>query len=172
MITREYVRLMARYGRWQNSSIFAAAEGLSDEQRKQDGGAFFGSIHATLNHQLWGDQLWMSRFAGTPAPHSPDIPGSVSQYEDWHDLKEARQGFDEVMVGWSDGFDPQWSMGELSWYSGAVGREVSKPRWVLVMQMLNHGTHHRGQVHAMLTRHGAKPDDTDIPFMPAAEMEL
>jgi len=53
----------------------------------------------------------------------------------------------------------------LSWYSGAIQAEVRRPRWVLAIQLFNHGTHHRGQVHAMLTAAGAKPDDTDVPFL-------
>jgi uncharacterized damage-inducible protein DinB len=34
------------------------------------------------------------------------------------------------------------------------------------MHMFNHQTHHRGQVHCMLTQAGGKPGDTDLPFMP------
>ena len=55
--------------------------------------------------------------------------------------------------------------GELSWFSGAIQAEVRRPRWVLVVQLFNHGTHHRGQVNAMLTAAGARLDDTDVPFM-------
>ena len=47
----------------------------------------------------------------------------------------------------------------------AIGRELSKPRDMLVVHMFNHQTHHRGQVHAMLTAAGARPDDTDLPLM-------
>ena len=56
--------------------------------------------------------------------------------------------------------------GDLEWYSGTLKRGMTSPRGVCIMQVFNHQTHHRGQVHAMLTAAGAKPDDTDIPFMP------
>ncbi|MGV6810972.1 MAG: DinB family protein, partial [Brevirhabdus sp.] len=56
--------------------------------------------------------------------------------------------------------------GDLNWYSGAMGRDMSKPRAICLMQLFNHQTHHRGQIHAMLTAAGARPGDTDIPFMP------
>ena len=166
MITPDYARFMARYNRWQNRSIYTAADGLADEQRKSDQGAFFKSIHATLNHALWGDQLWMNRFVGTPAPLSPDIPGSVAQYDSWHELKRQRAIMDDVMIDWAAMMDTTWLEGELSWYSKAMKRDFTNPVTVLVLQIFNHGTHHRGQVHAMLTRLGATPDDTDIPFMP------
>ena len=74
MITLDYVRAMAEYNRWQNENLYGAAEGSSDAARKEPRGAFFGSIHATLNHLLFGDQIWMSRFAGTPKPKAPGIP--------------------------------------------------------------------------------------------------
>ena len=56
--------------------------------------------------------------------------------------------------------------GDLSWFSGALQADVSKPMWMLVSHFFNHQTHHRGQVHAMLTSAGAKPDDTDLFIMP------
>ena len=68
MITPAYVRKMAAYNRWQNQNLYGTADKLTDEQRKLPRGAFFGSIAGTLNHLLWADQLWMSRFAGTPRP--------------------------------------------------------------------------------------------------------
>jgi uncharacterized damage-inducible protein DinB len=32
-------------------------EALADEDRKRDRESFFGSIHGTLNHIMWGDKL-------------------------------------------------------------------------------------------------------------------
>ncbi len=168
MITPQYLQLMARYNRWQNRSIYDAADTLSNEQRNSDQGAFFSSIHGTLNHSLWADQLWLNRFAGTPAPTSPDIPGSVAQYSDWAKMKTRRAAFDEDIIKWASELDPAWLVGDLSWYSGAMKRDVTKPKALLAAHLFNHQTHHRGQVHAMLTRLGAKPTDTDIPFLPDA----
>jgi uncharacterized damage-inducible protein DinB len=164
MITPDYVRTMADYNRWQNENLYGAAGKLTDEQRKEQRGAFFGSIHATLNHLLWGDQMWMSRFAGTPKPKAPGIPGSVAMYESWEDLKRERQAFDQVIVDWAEKVDPQWLAGDLTWFSGGAGRELTKPAGLLVVHMFNHQTHHRGQVHCMLTQASVKPGATDLPF--------
>lgn len=168
MISTEYVRLMAAYTGWQNRNIYQAAGTLTDAERKRDRGAFFGSVHATLNHLLWGDQLWLHRLAGTPPPVSPDIPGSVSTHERWSDLEADRGATDERLLAWSAEVQAADLEGELGWYSGAIQAEVIRPRWALVVQLFNHGTHHRGQVHALLTAAGARPSDTDVPFMPAA----
>jgi len=166
MIDLGYVQRMARYNRWQNESLYGAAETLSDVARQQPRGAFFGSIHGTLSHLLWGDGTWMSRFAGTPRPPG-GIPESASLYPDWDALKRERTALDAVIIDWADGLDPTWLTDELTWYSGAAKAQLSKPKWLLVTHMFNHQTHHRGQVHCMLTQAGAKPDDTDLMLMPA-----
>ena len=164
MITPGHVRAMAEYNRWQNENLYGAAEGLDDRARKAPRGAWFGSIHATLNHILYGDQIWMSRFAGTPKPKASSIPDSVGMYEAWDDLKRERTAFDQVIIDWADRLDPAGLAGDLTWLSGAVGRELTSPRWLLVTHMFNHQTHHRGQVHCMLTQAGVRPGSTDLPF--------
>jgi uncharacterized damage-inducible protein DinB len=166
MITSDYVRTMASYNRWQNESLYDAARTLTDAQRKEQRGAFFGSIHGTLNHLLWADQMWMSRFAGTPKPKGKRPADSTAEYETWDKLKAARMAFDGVISAWADKLDPEWLTGDLTWFSGAAGREVTKPKWLLVTHLFNHQTHHRGQVHCMLTQCGVKPGVTDLAFQP------
>ncbi len=163
MITLDHVRTMADYNRWQNGNLYGAADELTDGQRREPRGAFFGSIHGTLNHLLWGDQIWMSRFADTPKPKG-GIPQSVALFEGWDDLKRERQAFDSVIIDWAATLAPSWLEGDLTWFSGAAGREVTKPKWLLVTHLFNHQTHHRGQVHCMLTQCGVKPGATDLPF--------
>jgi uncharacterized damage-inducible protein DinB len=165
MITPDYARTMADYNRWQNRNLYDAADQLSDEQRKQPRGAFWASIHGTLNHLLWGDQIWMSRLAGTPTPKAKSTKESIAQHESWADLKATRTVFDETIIGWAGKLDPTWLQSDLTWFSGAAGREVTKPRWLLVAHMFNHQTHHRGQVHCLLTQCNVQPGDTDLPLM-------
>jgi uncharacterized damage-inducible protein DinB len=107
----------------------------------------------------------MHRLAGTPAPLSEDIPGSISQHDAYEDLKRERAAFDRVIEDWAANLGPNSLEGELSWYSGAAGREITKPKWLLVTHMFNHQTHHRGQVHCMLTQLGVETPTTDLPLM-------
>lgn len=164
MISPEYAHMMARYNRWQNVSIYTAANTLDDAARRQDRGAFFGSIHGTLSHLLWGDTIWMSRFDAWDAP-AMGIPDSVDFAPDWAEMCEQRITCDAKMINWAGGLTPADLIGDLSWFSQVLGQEISKPRDLLIVHIFNHQTHHRGQVHAMLTAAGAKPDDTDLPFM-------
>jgi uncharacterized damage-inducible protein DinB len=165
MIGCSYVQRMARYNRWQNENLYGVADRLSDAERRRERSAFFGSIHKTFSHLLWGDQVWMSRLADLPKP-KVGIPDSVTLYADWDNLKAERADCDGKIVGWADTVDDRWLAADQSFFSSSLGRELTKPRWVLVTHMFNHQTHHRGQVHCMLTQAGGKPSDTDLPLMP------
>jgi uncharacterized damage-inducible protein DinB len=168
MISPRYVRMMARYNHWQNQSIYAAADTLPAALRRQDRGAFFRSIEGTLNHILWGDMMWMHRFAGTPRP-TGGIPQSPERVADWELLKAERVSFDQTIIEWADRLMEKGLDGNLTWFSGALGVEVTRPLAMLVVHFFNHQTHHRGQVHAMLTAAGAKPEDTDLMILPGID---
>jgi uncharacterized damage-inducible protein DinB len=167
MITPAFARTMAAYNHWQNEAVLAAAETLDPAVRDADAGLFFGSITATLNHLVWADQIWLHRLAGTTEPVASSIAESTRLFTDWPALREARQATDRTIIAWADGLTPDCLAGNLTWYSGAVGREVSRPRALLVAHLFNHQTHHRGQIHAALTRAGVATAPTDLPFMPS-----
>ena len=157
--------LMARYNLWQNSNLVAAADTLDPGARAQERGAFFGSIHGTFNHLLWGDLTWMARFDGG-APPKGGIADSPGLLPDWTSFKRARAQTDRRILGWADRLEPEELIGDLTWHSGALNRSVTRPVDLCVLHFFNHQTHHRGQIHAMLTAAGAQPGDTDLPFMP------
>jgi uncharacterized damage-inducible protein DinB len=165
MIDAAYAQLMARYNRWQNENLYGVADRLADEERRRERGAFFGSIQKTLSHLLWADRMWMSRFSDMPRPPG-SLRDSVALYPDWDGLKRDRAPMDARIVDWSNALDDAWLGGDLIWYSAAAQREFIRPRWELVVHFFNHQTHHRGQVHAMLTQAGGKPGDTDLMLMP------
>lgn len=167
MITPAHVRLMARYNVWQNESLCREADRLGEAARLKQRGAFFGSIQGTLSHLMWGDMMWMSRFAGTPKP-AGGIRESASLFADWERLKADRSVLDRLIVEWAAGLTEDWLAGDLSWHSSARGMDLTRPRWHLVAHFFNHQTHHRGQVHAMITQAGGRPDDTDLMILEPA----
>ena len=166
MIGIDYVQRLARYNRWQNENLYGAADRLSDEERRRDRGAFFGSIHRTLSHLVWADRAQMSRLAGWPMPQTP-LAQSPAMIEDWQQMKRERAQLDLDIVKWADALDPAVLARDLTYFSQAAGHEVTAPRWLLVTHLFNHQTHHRGQVHCLLTQAGQKPNDTDLPLMKA-----
>jgi len=166
MINIDYIQMMARYSSWQNTSITAAADALSDSERSKQRGAFFGSIQGTLNHLLWGDRIWMHRFADTDKPNVKLIPESINETINWAEFCIARKAMDATISIWANGLNPLWLDEELTWYSTAANLTITKPRQTLVVHFFNHGTHHRGQLHGMLTAAGQSLTDTDLPLMP------
>jgi len=166
MISVQYAQTMARYGAWQNENLASAADALSDRARREDRGAFFGSIFGTLNHLLWADRTWMSRFTDVKPPQMKSIATSVDEADDWEVYRTARKAMDTTTLDWTATLTSDWIDDDLTFWSGAFGREVTRPKSILVMHLFNHGTHHRGQVHAMLTAAGLKLDDTDLPKLP------
>jgi uncharacterized damage-inducible protein DinB len=162
VISLAHAQLMARYNRWQNSSLYTAADALEDSQRKQDRGAFFGSLHTTLAHVLWADRVWMNRFAGTPATNPEDDQGKGSAYQDWRRLKADRAEFDETIVSWVVNLSDAWLKDDFSWWNTTGTRQSTQPAWKIMVHFFNHQTHHRGQAHALLTAFGAVPEDTDL----------
>ncbi len=165
MITPDYVRTMAAYNAELNRRVYAAATTLSEAQRRTDGGAFWGSIHGTLSHLLWADQMWMSRLDGWPMP-TAKLADSATFFDGPFDAMSAlRVQIDERLVGWAAGVQPEFLDGETTWYSGATQRRQTRPRALLVTHLFNHQTHHRGQTHALLTRAGAQTGATDLAFV-------
>ena len=165
IVSPSYCAMMARYNMWQNASLVAAADTLSEGALAQDRGAFFGGILGSFSHMLWGDTIWMSRFDDWTPPEG-GIPGSAALHADWAALKSAREQADTRILGWANRLEDEALTGELGWYSGAVERHVTLPVGQCVAHFFNHQTHHRGQIHAMLTAAGARPGDTDLIFMP------
>lgn len=163
MVTPEWVCTMARYNQAMNADLYATAGGLDDAARRRDRGAFWGSIEGTLAHLLWGDRMWMSRFAGWEAPGTP-LRESAALTGPFAEMARAREVTDVRLLAWAAALDPAWLAEDQTWFSAAAGREMRCPRGLLVAHFFNHQTHHRGQVHAMLTAAGMTPGVTDLFF--------
>ena len=161
MIGAPYARLMAAYNAEMNRRIYAAAERLGEAERRRDRGAYWHSIQGTLSHLLWADRMWMSRLGGWEKP-DVSLAQSRHYFEDFASLAEERRRADADIVAWADGIDDRALAQDLRWFSGAARREIVMSRAKLVVHFFNHQTHHRGQVHAMLTRAGEHTGDTDI----------
>ncbi|RBI85801.1 damage-inducible protein DinB [Rhodosalinus halophilus] len=165
MIGPDYCRMLARYGAWQNAWLRDRLEAMPAEAATRDRGAFFGSLLGTANHVLWADRVWLARLEGAEGPGGT-IRESAQLCPSAADWGAARAEMDARLIVWADGLEPTEVEGDLTWWSGAAGREVRRPRALCIVHMFNHATQHRGQMHAMLTASGVDTEDTDLFLMP------
>lgn len=165
MIQKDYVLHMARYNAWQNAQLRPILQGLDADMLTKDCGAFFGSVLATLNHILWADTMWMGRFCS-----DVNVVASGATHTEYSDTlgewDAARFRMDGRIRIWAETLSNMDLRGELEWYSRTLDRSVIRPAGLCVVQMFNHQTHHRGQIHQMLSALGAETPVTDIVFMP------
>lgn len=166
--------VLARYNTWMNRRLYAlCAERLTDERRKEDRGAFFRSIHGTLNHILLADRAWLGRFVGDRERYaSRDASGEIIQvksldqelYSSFDELRAQRLQTDADIESWAAGLDEQRLTAPLT-YRTSSGEHYSHPLWWAVSHFFNHQTHHRGQVTNMLNQLGVDPGVTDLAVM-------
>src|ERR1700676_1326880 len=107
MITPAYIRHMARYNSEMNRRIYAGAERLTDEERREDIGLFWKSLHGTLCHLLWGDRQWMSRLDGWP-PNTTPNPQSPTLIHDFSELRAERETADAKIEAFASRIDEAW----------------------------------------------------------------
>ena len=161
MITPLYARAMAAYNSEMNRRLYAAAARIPDATRREDGGLFWGSLHRTLCHLMWADEMWMSRFDGWIKPTVP-LKESGRLFERFDDLAAARAVADRKIEAWTYRLTPQDIARQCVWFSGATNSERTAPMGLLITHFFNHQTHHRGQAHALITRAGDDVGDTDL----------
>ncbi len=172
MITGAYAREMSRYNQWQNSQLAEFLQALTPEELTRERGAFFGSILGTANHLLWGDWIWMSRFDKGPGPESNihrkggGIHESVYLCPDLASWLSLRETVDTRIADWASALGDDLIIGPFTWYSAAKEAEITLPYAQCIMHFFNHQTHHRGQLHKMLTETGSEAPVSDLVFLP------
>src|SRR5215510_3727451 len=95
-----YFRRFARYNAWANRRLYDACAALGYAEYRAQRPSFFGSIHATLNHMLVADRVWMGRFEG--------VPSGIERldqilYDEFADLRVARESEDARILAFVAG---------------------------------------------------------------------
>ncbi len=149
---------LGHFNAWVNERLYESCSELPKDDYTRERKAFFGSIHKTLNHILVVDQLWRGRIEGwKPSIKSlADVP-----CENFADLRAARETEDVALVKLVSGLDAgrlETAVG----YRFLDGTPAEAPLDLLLITLFNHQTHHRGQVHVMLTQSGITPPPLDI----------
>jgi len=155
----EHFRRMAAYNTGANRILYAAVARLPDVEYRRPRAAFFGSIHATLNHILLGDRIWMTRFEGG---EHPSTGLNTILYDEFAALRAAREAMDaRIEAFFADRVDDAFLTASIRYTTNAAV-DAGDPVTVLLPHFFNHQTHHRGQVHGLLSQTEVAPPSLDM----------
>jgi uncharacterized damage-inducible protein DinB len=156
---KPHFAMMAGYNAWCNERIYDVVAQLPDADYRADRGAFFKSVHGTLNHLLVADRIWLKRFSGRgDAPNRLD----AILFENLNDLRDARHKEDERIVAYIDSLSEADLGGRIRYKTITNPVEIEQPLAPALIHFFNHQTHHRGQVHCLLTGFGLEAPSLDL----------
>jgi uncharacterized damage-inducible protein DinB len=157
-MTDAYFLTLAHYNAWANQRLYDACAHLSEAEYLKPRPAFFGSIHGTLNHLLVGDRIWLARIERKPRPK---VTLDQILYGDLVALRVARQAEDEHLANVVAGISARALDQKIAYVNAAGQRQQTKLRLVLG-HLFNHQTHHRAQVHGLLSQTNVAPPPLDL----------
>ncbi|MEE2525620.1 DinB family protein [Hyphobacterium sp. HN65] len=163
---REHFERLGAYNAWANERLYSMVAELPAERVDADVGAYFGSIFGTLSHLLVADRIWMFRLTGE-GPVTNDL--RERPCDDLTVLWKERQSMDQRIIAMLASLDED-ALAEMVHYRNTRGEPHALPRHFILTHLFNHQTHHRGQVHHMLSAEGEDPPPLDLLYfvLPAA----
>ena len=152
----EDLRDHVSYSAWASQRLVHAASELSEAELLRDFQTSDHSVLGTLVHTFAADRLWLTRLQKSPRQQyssEADYRLSVLQTE-W---PEVYRQWDALLKGLSD---------EQAWagftYQDLRGNVWTQPIWQVVLHVVNHATHHRGQTSGFLRMMGRVPPVLDL----------
>lgn len=146
-----------RYHRWATEQVLKQVQVLDAERQMRNLQGSFGTLYDTLVHLYQADSIWLDRLEGKPLLSREDYAAPGCTY----DLGDAWLKLIDRMIGLAE------ALSEDSWtrkisYKLFSGKSFETPRWQVILHVVNHGTHHRGQITHMLRQIGEKPAALDL----------
>ena len=161
MTPTAHYQMFGHYNAWANGRLYEAAAALSTEQYRADRGAFFKSVLGSLNHLLVTDQVWMHRFTGEGA--APERLDAIL-FENFTELRAAREAQDRRIIDFVDRLDDARIAGTIRYRRVSTPEQFEQQMAPALAHWFNHQTHHRGQVHALLTGLAGRAPELDLLF--------
>jgi len=156
-VSRDVLKHHIDYTRWASARLVEAAGSLSADDLTRDFGTADKSVLGTLVHVFAADRIWMARIRG-------DVPARFIQPElDMH-LSVLQSDWPPLLdqwTAWVSGLSDESIAAKVA-YKDIKGNEYETPAWQIVLHVVNHGTHHRGQVSGFLRAMGHKPPVLDL----------
>jgi uncharacterized damage-inducible protein DinB len=155
-VTAEVLRTHLAYTAWASRMLVDAVRSLPPEELSRDFGTADKSVLGSLVHIYAADRVWLARFQGeAPQAFVTETDYGMAVLEnDWPALHRKWKA-------WAGELTDDACRQELS-YTDLSGHPWRQPIWELVMHVVNHGTHHRGQVAGFLRSMGHAPPKLDL----------
>lgn len=155
-VSANTLRMHLAYTAWASRRLVDAVARLSPEDLKRDFQTADHSALGTLVHVFAADRIWLARVTGAPnQPFISDADYSLAVLQnDWPALLERWQQ-------WAQAVTDESAQASVA-YKDTQGNAFSRPLWQLVLHVVNHGTHHRGQVSGFLRAMGQTPPPLDL----------
>jgi uncharacterized damage-inducible protein DinB len=145
------------YNAWATGRLLKASGELTEDEKKRDFGTADKTVLGTLVHLFRSERTWLQRLQFG----IPKIPWAVPEDEDWFYLTEQWPHLHHDWQAWAANLAEQ-DTDRIIDYSDLKGRPWSQPVWPLVLHVVNHSTHHRGQVSGFLRALGHAPPPLDF----------
>lgn len=157
MIAVAQLQELFAYNAWANRRLLTALEALSAKDYTLDLKTSFGSVHGTVAHIVWGEELWLRRWQGAPPP-------AVPQGKDLASLAAARQRWEAIeadRANYLRGLTDARMEDELIVRASTGGEFKHRLRETL-LHAVDHSTYHRGQLVTMMRQLGHTPPATGL----------
>jgi uncharacterized damage-inducible protein DinB len=157
----EMVRGLYDYNEWANEVILEACGPLDEEALRGKQAISHGSIATLLVHILGAQVLWLGRSKGEQVPSFPQLAEgrALDALRDQFAAYHAQQ---REFLGVGDDARLEEDIPMPEWADGLKG--VSLPMWQVMMQVIEHGIHHRAEIQSALTGLGHPVRDLDYIF--------
>jgi uncharacterized damage-inducible protein DinB len=159
----QHLRTLARANRLAHHRLHAACLQLTDAEFKAPRVSFFPSLWETLNHILIVDGYYIAALHGERDMRRHFA--SETPFDSMAPLAAAQLASDERLIAWCDAADEAKLDATIEMIrSDHVQCDLAQH---VLMHLLTHQIHHRGQVHAMLAGTRVKPPQLDEFLMPS-----
>ncbi len=159
----QHIQTLARANRLANHRLHAACAQLTSDEFKAPRTSFFPSLWATLNHILIVDWYYIAALYREADMRRAFV--SETPFDDMSELAAAQVKSDRRLIDWCDAADDAAleavvEMDRQEFVQRDLARHV-------LMHLMTHQIHHRGQAHAMLSGTELKPPQLDEFLMPS-----
>lgn len=154
----DYFRSCFGHCYWARDKILDQVGQLSKDEYVAPRALDYGSIRATLVHELNAHAGYLARLRGEqldPPINEETVPTAEALRERWRS-EQAK------IAPYVAKLDEAELRREVRQVSARTGEEFRNPAWWMLAQALSHSTQHRAEVALAITQLGHSPGDLDL----------